>query len=218
MNPPTLLKHFSDLPDQPIDRSKQQELIDIIGITICVVLGGCSTWTDIEEFAEIREDWFREFLMLPNIPSHDTLSRVFKMLSPQHFQQAFTNWTKAVKQVFDQEVVAIDGKCLRGSQDIASGKAAIHMVSAWVDSNRLIPGQVKTDEKSNEITAIPKLLETLALNGSCNKATCNWSLSQSPASPPAFGFRLLDSVPSRSSKTTHQQKIQPPRGRKLPGG
>ena len=130
------------------------------------MLGGCDTWTDIEEFAQIREEWFRKFLKLPNgISSHDTLSRVFSLMSTKHFQQAYASWVKDAKKVFDQGFVAIDGKCLRGSHDSTNGKAAIYMVSTWAESNRLVVGQVQAEEKSNEIKAIPELLRTLELAG-----------------------------------------------------
>lgn len=182
MENPSLLKHFENLPDPRMDRCRRHELIDIIAITICAVLGGCDTWTDIEEFAEIREDWFRKFLKLPNgIPSHDTLSRVFSLLSSEHFQEAFSNWVKDIKRVFKNEIVAIDGKCLRASHDSANGKAAIYMVSAWAESNRLVLGQVKTDEKSNEITAIPELLRTLEVSGcivTIDAAGCQKKIAQ----------------------------------------
>ena len=182
MEIPSLLDHFSELPDPRIDRQRRHELIDIITITICAVLGDCDTWTDIQEFAEIREDWFRKFLKLPNgIPSHDTLSRVFSLMSPEPFQQAFSNWVKTVQKVFDQEIVAIDGKCLRGSHDTANGKAAIYMVSAWAESNKMVLGQVKTDEKSNEITAIPILLKALELRGcivTIDAAGCQKKIAQ----------------------------------------
>jgi predicted transposase YbfD/YdcC len=161
-----LLNHFSSLEDPRIERTKKHSLTDILVISICGFICGIDTWVELEEFAEIREDWFRTFLALPNgVPSHDTFGRFFAALDPEQFSRCFSQWVKAISEVTEGEVVAIDGKTLRRSFDRASSKAAIHMVSAWASKNGLVLGQVKTDEKSNEITAIPKLLEILHLRG-----------------------------------------------------
>ena len=135
-------------------------------ITLCAVLAGADEWTEIAEFGRIKEKWFRTFLELPfGIPSHDTFGRVFSMIRPEEFEKCFLDWVRAAFQTIAPQVIAIDGKTLRHSYDRSSNKAAIHMVSAWATENRLVLGQVKTEEKSNEITAIPELLRVLALKG-----------------------------------------------------
>jgi predicted transposase YbfD/YdcC len=159
-------QHFGDLTDPRIDRTKLHKLIDILVIAICAVIAGADNWEDVEEFGKVRIEWFPTFLELPNgIPSHDTFTRVFACLDPEQFQACFLRWMSAVSVVMDGQVIVIDGKVLRRSQDQGIGKAAIDMVSAWATVNRLVLGQVKVDEKSNEITAIPQLLEALAISG-----------------------------------------------------
>ena len=124
------------------------------------------SWVEVEEFGHAKIDWFRTFLELPNgIPSHDTFGRVFALLDPDQFRLCFASWIQAISQITEGEVVALDGKTLRRSHDKTLGKGAIHMVSAWASTNRLVLGQLKVDEKSNEITAIPELLRVLALKG-----------------------------------------------------
>ena len=162
----SLPEHFADLPDPRIERTKRHSLHDILVITICAVICGADDWVSIELFGKSKEAWFRTFLELPHgIPSHDTLGRVFAALDPTAFAQCFASWVQSVANVTDGEVVAIDGKTLRRSFDRAAGKAAVHMVSAWATKNRLVLGQIKTDAKSNEIKAIPRLLDVLALEG-----------------------------------------------------
>jgi predicted transposase YbfD/YdcC len=157
--------HFSIVPDPRLNRQKRHDLLDIIAITICATLCGADGWTDVEEFGEAREDWLRTFLKLENgIPSHDTFGRVFAALDTAALQEAFAGWTQSVAGLVSG-VIAIDGKTLRGSHDRAHQKAAIHMVSAWGQANGLVLGQIKVDDKSNEITAIPKLLEQLDVRG-----------------------------------------------------
>jgi predicted transposase YbfD/YdcC len=154
------------MKDPRIDRTKRHLLIDIIVIAICGVISGADTWVDIQDYGEAKYEWFKGFLELPNgIPSHDTFGRVFERLDPKEFQECFLHWIQAVAEITGGEVVAIDGKTLRHSFDRASKKGAIHMVSAWATANRLVLGQVKVDEKSNEITAIPQLLKVLELSG-----------------------------------------------------
>lgn len=163
---PAIENHFGDLNDPRIDRTKLHELLDILIIAMCAVIAGADNWEDVEEFGKARLEWFRTFLELPNgIPSHDTFTRVFARLDPEQFQTCFLRWMKSVSDVIGGQVIAIDGKVLRRSHDKGIGKAAIDMVSAWASTNRLVLGQVKVDEKSNEITAIPQLLEALAVSG-----------------------------------------------------
>ena len=162
----SVMDHFQDLEDPRIERSKQHGLLDILAIAICAVICGADSWVYVEMFGKSKEEWFRSFLDLPNgIPSHDTFGDVFSRLDPDRFQECFMEWSQAVADLLPGEVVAIDGKTVRRSHDKRAGKQAIHLVSAWAAANTLTLGQVKTDQKSNEITAIPRLLELLELNG-----------------------------------------------------
>ena len=161
-----LSRHFSSLDDPRVDRTKAHLLIDIVVIAICAVICGAETWVDVENFGKAKYQWFKKFLALPNgIPSHDTFGRVFSRLDAGQFQNCFVSWMQAVSQVFLGQVIALDGKKLRRSHDKTIGKQAIHMVSAWALENQLVLGQLKVAEKSNEITAIPHLLEVLAIAG-----------------------------------------------------
>lgn len=164
--PQSLIEHFSTIDDPRIDRSKLHKLIDILVIAICATICGAEGWEDFELFGNCKLDWFKSFLELPHgIPSPDTFRRVFARLDPQQFQQAFLGWVRSVTRLTNGEVVAIDGKQLRRSHDSAAGKSAIQMVSAWAEEHRLVLGQVRVDEKSNEITAIPELLRVLEIAG-----------------------------------------------------
>lgn len=163
---PTIIDHFASLTDPRILLKTRHKLIDIIVIALCGVLAGADEWTEIAQFGRARETWFRTFLELPfGVPSHDTFGRVFSKICPEQFQKCFLDWVRSAFQEIAPQVVAIDGKTLRHSYDRSSNKAAIHMVSAWATENRMVLGQVKTEEKSNEITAIPELLRVLALKG-----------------------------------------------------
>ncbi|MBO3462597.1 ISAs1 family transposase [Aetokthonos hydrillicola Thurmond2011] len=162
----TISEHFSNIDDPRIERRKLHKLIDILTISLCAIICGADTWEDIELFGESKHEWLKNFLELPNgIPSHDTFARVFARLDPEQFQKSFINWIQSVSKLTNQEIVAIDGKTLRGSYDTSNNKAAINMVSAWATANSLVLGQVKVDDQSNEITAIPKLLKVLCLQG-----------------------------------------------------
>ena len=133
---------------------------------ICAVICGAETWVDMEMYGKSKQDWLAGFLDLTNgIPSHDTFGRVFARIDPEEFQGCFLAWIRAVFAVTDGQVIALDGKQLRRSHDNVNGKAAIYMVSAWATANRLVLGQVKVDDKSNEVTAIPELLSLLELAG-----------------------------------------------------
>jgi predicted transposase YbfD/YdcC len=154
---------FSDLTE-PRDSNRRHKLIDIITIALCAVICGADTWEDIEEFGHTKREWFGKFLELPHgIPAHDTFARVFASMDPTEFQQAFLRWVEAVRAVTNKEIVAIDGKTLRRSHE--KDKSPLHLVSAWALENKMVLGQVKTREKSNEITAIPELLQVLELEG-----------------------------------------------------
>ncbi|NMR26295.1 ISAs1 family transposase [Pseudoalteromonas sp. NEC-BIFX-2020_015] len=163
---PTLIEHFKDIQDPRLQRKQLHKLDDIFFITLCAVICGCDGWVAIEKFANMKRNWFDQYLSLEyGIPSHDTFGRVFSLIEPEQFQACFFNWIKAVVKSVTGDVIAIDGKCLRRSHDKSSNKSAIYMVSAWSHDNQLTLGQVKVDEKSNEITALPALLENLDITG-----------------------------------------------------
>ena len=162
----SISKHFGQVVDPRVERTKLHQLLDVITIAICAVICGADDWIEVEQFGNDGLEWFRTFLALPNgIPSHDTFGDVFARIDPDEFQRGFLSWVQTIAQLLPGEVIPIDGKTLRRSHNRSTGKHAIHMVSAWASSNRLVLGQVKVDEKSNEITAIPALLQTLALCG-----------------------------------------------------
>ena len=140
--------------------------MDILIIAVCAVSGGAEGWEDIEEYGKAPAEWFADLLDLPHgIPGHDTFRRVLSRLDPEELTQCFIAWTQALSEVSGGDMVAIDGKTLRHAFDQATATAAIHMVSAWASANRLVLGQLKVAEKSNEITAIPTLLHLLDLKG-----------------------------------------------------
>lgn len=161
-----IVKYFSPINDPRIDRTKDHSLINIIIIAICAVICGAGGFVEIEEVGLSLKEWLKTFLDLPNgIPSHDTFGRVFSLINPDEFKSCFIEWIKSVNKITNGEVIAIDGKRLRRSYDKKKNKSAIHMISAWANCNNLILGQIKVDNKSNEITAIPKLLELLEIKG-----------------------------------------------------
>lgn len=162
----SITRHFGELTDPRVERTKLHSLHDVLVIAICAVICGADAWTDVEIFGRAKKEWFSSFLELSNgIPSHDTFGRVFAALDPLEFSECFANWLADVARNLKGQVVAIDGKTLRRSFDTASSKQAIHMVSAWAAETRLVLGQLKTEQKSNEITAIPELLKMLELSG-----------------------------------------------------
>ncbi len=153
---------FSDLEDPRITGRTAHSLIEIIGLAICSVICGADTWTEIELFCKLKIDWFKKFFQLKNgIPSHDTFGRVFSLINADEFRKCFNLWISSVNKIIQDEIIAIDGKTLRRSFDKVNGKSAIHMVSAWASNAGMVLGQIKVDDKSNEITAIPKLLDLL---------------------------------------------------------
>jgi predicted transposase YbfD/YdcC len=162
----SIVDHFASLPDPRVERTRQHDLIEIIVIAICAVIGNADTWEEVEAYGRAKVDFLKRFLKLANgIPSHDTFNRVFARLDPRAFQDCFLSWIRALAEATDLKLIAIDGKTLRHSFDRASCKSALHLVSAWACANHLTLGQVAVDDKSNEITAIPKLLEILDLEG-----------------------------------------------------
>lgn len=166
-----LRKRFSALQDPRVERTKLHQLLDIVTIAICAAICGADDWTEIELFGESKLDFFCSFLPLPNgIPSHDTFNRVFARINPEQFRECFLGWVQdlvcaSTSNGRIEGVVAIDGKSLCGSRNSASGAGPIQMVSAWAQTNRTVLGQVKVDDKSNEITAIPALLGLLDVEG-----------------------------------------------------
>ena len=135
-------------------------------MTICAVVGGAEGWSDVELFVKCKYEWFQRFLDLPNgVPCPDTFARVFARIDPEQFRGCFMEWVSSVNRLTQGQVIALDGKTLRRSHDRNSGKAAIHLVSAWASENSLVLGQTRVDAKSNEITAIPELLNLLDLSG-----------------------------------------------------
>jgi predicted transposase YbfD/YdcC len=165
--PATLLDHFSDLEDQRVERTKLFPLSEIIAIALCAVIGGAESWVQVVLFGRSKIDWFRRFLVLEHgIPSHDTFARVFALLDPRQIQEGFQEWIAGLCAGVPLKQVAIDGKTLRGSGKGKGGaRQALHLVHAWAVEQHLLLGAVATDAKSNEITAIPKLLELLDLHG-----------------------------------------------------
>ena len=164
------LKHFADLRDPRVERTREHLLEEILLITFAAILSGANGWNEIEDYAHSKHAWFKSFLTLPSgIPSHDTFNRVFSALDPQELERCFVAWVSSIAKLTAGEVVAIDGKTLRGASEPSKKgsekKAIVHMVSAWASSNCLVLGQRRVDEKSNEITAIPKLLDALELSG-----------------------------------------------------
>jgi predicted transposase YbfD/YdcC len=161
-----LKEHFSSLDDPRAQHSIEHLLLDIVLVTICAVICGADTWVEIEQYGIAKQEWLETFLELPNgIPSHDTFERMFVRLRPEQLQQCFLNWVQAVFNITDGQLISLDGKTLRGSYERGGRQGMIHMVSAWASENRLVLGQRKVNEKSNEITAIPELLKVLDLNG-----------------------------------------------------
>jgi len=145
-------------------KNKFHNFIDIIVIALCGAICGANNWTSIAAYGRAKEDWFRTFLILPNgIPSHDTFNDVFAKMKAEQFEKCFIEWVSSITDLLPGEVISIDGKTLRRSHDNSGGKQSIHMVSAWSTSNEIVLGQCKTEEKSNEITAIPMLLEVLSI-------------------------------------------------------
>ena len=159
-----LVEQFKTLEDPRVNRTKEHELVDIMVIAVCTLLCGGESFNDMEDFGHAKREWFETFLDLHNgIPSHDTFNRVFAALDPGKFLECFLAWTQSLRQVVDKEIVAMDGKALRGALD--KDESMKYIVSAWAEDNNLVLGQLKVAEKSNEIKAVPELLRVLQLEG-----------------------------------------------------
>lgn len=162
----SILMHFAPLEDPRIERNKLHALSDIVLLTLCAVISGADGWEAIEDFGREKLEWLRQFAPFTNgVPSDDCIANVVARLSPKGVQECFRNWTQAVAKATGGEVIAVDGKTTRGSRDRQRSRHPLHLVSAWASTNRLVLGQEATAGKSNEITAIPKLLELLELKG-----------------------------------------------------
>jgi DDE_Tnp_1-associated/Transposase DDE domain len=163
----SIVEHFQTLEDPRIARTKKHPLLDILVIAVCTLLTGGEGFQDMELFGKSKQAWLQTFLALPHgIPSHDTFGRVFARLHPQRFQECFLAWTQAVAQLTHGALVSLDGKTVKSSFDRATALSPLHMLSAWCsDNGGLVIGQIKTEQKSNEITAIPELLQLLAIKG-----------------------------------------------------
>lgn len=161
-----LLRFFEDLPDPRVAYLCDHKLLDIVAIALCAVTCGADSWVEVEAYGHTKAEWLASFLELPHgIPSHDTFGRVFALLDARAFERCFMEWVRAVGELTGGRVIAIDGKTLRRSHDASRGMGALHLVSAWAVTNGVVLGQVRVEHKSNEITAIPVLLERLELAG-----------------------------------------------------
>ena len=163
----SIVTHFQSLEDPRIARTKKHNLLDILVIALCTLLTGGEGFQDMELFGRSKRAWLQTFLALPNgTPSHDTFGRVFARLNPRRFQECFLSWTRAVAQLTQGALVSLDGKTVKASFDRATAPSPLHMVSAWCSEHGgLVVGQLQTETKSNEITAIPELLQLLAIKG-----------------------------------------------------
>ncbi|WDP87985.1 MAG: ISAs1 family transposase [Desulfobacter sp.] len=153
----------------PRHHNKLHNLIDVVIIAICAVVAGADTYEQIENFGKKRKRWLSKFLSLPHgIPSHDTFGRIFERMNPNEFQSSFMHWVQSVAKMTKGQVIAIDGKTLRRSHDTSNDKKAIHMISAWASSNKVVLGQLKTEEKSNEIRECSEFCVTVSVPGSAS--------------------------------------------------
>jgi len=160
------ITHFSVIEDPRIDRCKKHQLIDILFLSVCAVMSGAEGWEDIEDFGRAKLDWLQKYLAFSNgIPKHDTIARVLSRLNPEVIQRCFVSWVQDIAQQTKGDVIAIDGKSARRSFTTKERDNPLHMVSAWSCGNGIVLGQQKVDTKSNEITAIPRLLDLLDVKG-----------------------------------------------------
>lgn len=162
-----LFEHFDELADPRMDRQKRHCLMDILFISICAVICGATSFVDMHDFGCAKEEWLRSHLGLKNgIPSHDTFRRVFSLLDPDGFRRCFMSWTESMSEATGRDIIAFDGKTLRGSFDSATGLNAVHVMNAWSSENDFCVGQMKVDGKSNEITAMPALMKLMDIRAS----------------------------------------------------
>jgi len=208
------LSYFRTMKDHRINRKKRHPLENIIAITIVAVICNSDTWEDVAFFGEMKKDFFSKFLDLSNgIPSKDTFRRFFAALDPEVFESHFLQWAQSLAKNIDQEIVSIDGKTIRQASRMQSDNP-IHLVSAWASHNELILGQLKTEEKSNEITAIPHLLESLFLEGAtvtidamgCQKSIVNQIVIEKKAD---YVLALKENHPTLLEEVTQSFKEKP---------
>jgi predicted transposase YbfD/YdcC len=163
----SLVQHFQDIKDPRVERTKKHQLTDILVIAILAVIAGAQGWEDMENYGISKKQWLEKFLALPHgIPADDTFRRVFEFINPEELNRCFLQWVETLVTKMGGEIIPIDGKTIRGSYDRNQGKSALHIISAWSSEQRLVLGQMKVEDKSNEITAIPALLELLDITGS----------------------------------------------------
>ena len=197
----SIIDAFADLPDPRLDRTKRHQLSDILVITLCGAICGVDNWVEMERFGRAKLKWFRSFLDLPNgIPSHDTFGRVFAALDPDAFRRCFISWVESLALVALGDIIAVDGKTIRRSLDAANGKGPLHLVNAWASEAGIAIGQLATEKKSNEITAIPALLDMLFVKG-CIVTTdamgCQKAIAQSIVDKEAdYVLQLKDNHPT----------------------
>jgi predicted transposase YbfD/YdcC len=204
----SILSHFAQLPDPRRDEGKRHQLTDLIAIAICGVICGADDWTEIEDFGNAKLEWFRTFLELPHgIASHDTFGRVFAVLDPDAFERCFMAWTASLAEASEGQLIAIDGKAIRRSFQRGWNKhGAIHLVSAFSAANSMVFGQLAVEVKSNEIVAIPKLLELLDLSGkvvTIDAMGCQKEIAEKiVASGADYVLAVKDHQPALHEKTT----------------
>jgi len=213
----SIVEHFQALEDPRIARTKKHLLLDILVIAVCTLLTGGEGFQDMELFGKSKRVWLQTFLALPHgIPSHDTFGRVFARLNPKRFQACFLSWTRAVAQLTQGALVSLDGKTVRASFDRATASSPLHMLSAWCsDKGGLVIGQIKTDSKSNEITAIPDLLQLLAIKGcivTIDAMGCQTAIAEQIRAQKGDYLLALKSNHKKASKAVKQyfhQHIEP---------
>lgn len=172
-----LSSYFSEIKDPRANRTKKHLLKDILVIAILAVIAGAKGWEDIENYAQAKQQWLEEFLELPHgIPSDDTFRRVFERLEPEALENSLGKWVQQLIPSLNQKIVPIDGKCLRGSYDRNQGIKALHLVTAWAAQHCLTLGQIKVEDHSNEITAIPALLELIDSSLELSLLLMRWAL------------------------------------------
>lgn len=158
----SLMNYFENVSDPRRAQGKRHSLLDILGLTLCAVICGADNWVEIEEYGTVKHEWLSTWLDLAHgIPSHDTISDVFARINPNELEAGFQKWIESLVGKFKPQAIHIDGKTLRGSGSATNGQNPLHLVSAWVSEAQILFGQVKTEDKSNEITAIPALLKLL---------------------------------------------------------
>lgn len=166
MSDVSLMNNFSSLPDPRVERTKKYPLEEILLLMISAAISGCTGWKSIKDFGELKLDWLRKYFPYEHgIPADDTLARVIRRLCPKAFKDCFFSWTQSLSKKISGDIIPIDGKTVRGSHDNNREQSPIHMVNAWSNKNNIVLGQEKVSDKSNEITAIPKLLSLLDIKG-----------------------------------------------------